>query len=184
MNTPEIGHSGQGERRPTAAYLTALELAQSATLVEAAPRVLQAICEALGWDYGALWNVDADASVLLCVETFHAPAVHVPEFDAASRRTRFPSGVGLPGRVWASGSPTWIPDVVRDTNLPRAPIANREGLHAAFALPVISRGQVVGVMEFFSREIREPDEELLLMLRNVGGSIGQFMERKRAEEEL
>ena len=39
-------------------------------------------------------------------------------------------------------------------------------------------------MEFFSREIREPDEELLAMLTTVGSQIGLFVERKRAEEEL
>jgi len=57
-------------------------------------------------------------------------------------------------------------------------------LHGAFALPILTRGRVVGVMEFFSREIREPDEGLLRMLTHVGAHIGQFMDRKRAEEEL
>ncbi len=92
--------------------------------------------------------------------------------------------MGLPGRVWASGEPAWIPDVVDDANFPRAAIAQREGLHGAFALPILTRRQVIGVMEFFSREIREPDEGLLRMLTQVGAHIGQFMERKRAEENL
>ena len=39
-------------------------------------------------------------------------------------------------------------------------------------------------MEFFSREIREPDEDLLATLATVGSQIGLFVERKRAEEEL
>ena len=71
-----------------------------------------------------------------------------------------------------------------DANFPRAAVAGREGLHGAFALPLLIQGQVVGVMEFFSREIREPDEDLLRMLTRVGAQIGQFMERKRGEEEL
>jgi PAS domain S-box-containing protein len=121
---------------------------------------------------------------LRCVEAWHLPSVSVPEFEAASRSTVFTRGVGLPGRVWASGEPAWIPDVVGDANFPRAAIARREGLHAAFALPILTRHQVSGVMEFFSREIREPDEDLLKMLTQVGAHIGQFMERKRAEEDL
>jgi PAS domain S-box-containing protein len=184
MNTPEIGRSGQGERRPTAAYLTALELAQSATLGEAARRVLQTICEALGWDYGALWNVDANRNTLSCVETWHLPNAHSPEFEAASKGRTFVRGIGLPGRVWESGEPAWIPDVVADSNFPRAAIAIKEGLHGAIALPILIRGRVVGVMEFFSHEIRQPDGELLRMLAEAGAQIGQFMERKRAEEEL
>jgi PAS domain S-box-containing protein len=168
----------------TAEYIAARALAESATLAEAAPRVLQAICEALSWDHGALWSADTGSDVLRCVETWHVPALSVPQFEAASRSTTFASGIGLPGRVWDSGEPAWIPDVGSDPNFPRSVIARREGLHAAFALPIRMRTGVVGVMEFFSREIREPDDSLLKMLTQVGAQIGQFMERKRAEEEL
>ena len=168
----------------TPEYITALELAQSATIGEAARRVLQSICESLGWDYGALWNVDASRNVLRCVETWHLPNAHSPEFEATSRSRTFVRGVGLPGRVWESGEPAWIPDVVADVNFPRAAIAAKEGLHGAIGLPILIRGRVVGVMEFFSHEIRQPDAELLRMLAEAGAQIGQFMERKRAEEEL
>jgi len=184
VTTPPLDAHHQAGRRLTAEYVAARALAESATLAEAAGRVLQAICEALGWDYGALWHVDADSGVLRCVETWHVPAVAVPEFEAASRLTTFTRGIGLPGRVWTSGEPAWVPDVVTDSNFPRAAVAGREGLHGAFALPLLIRGQVVGVMEFFSREIREPDDELLGMLARVGAQVGQFIERRRAEEEL
>jgi len=172
------------ERRLTPEYVAARALAESATLADAAPRVLQAICETLDWDYGALWDVDADGGVLRCVDTWHLPRVSLTEFDALSRGATFVRGAGLPGRVWASGEPAWIPDVVADTNFPRAVVALQEGLHGAFALPLVVRGEMTGVMEFFSHEIREPDEELLRMLSTVGAQIGQFIERKRAEEEL
>ena len=174
----------RAERRLTAEYVAARALAESATLAEAAPRVLEAMCNALSWDFGALWNVDPDFAVLRCVETCRLPGVSLPEFEAASRQIVFARGVGLPGRVWASAEPAWIPDVADDANFPRASIARREGLHGAFALPILTRREVVGVMEFFSREIREPDESLLTMLTQVGAQIGHFMERKRAEEEL
>ena len=142
------------------------------------------MCEALGWDHGALWRVDVGSGVMHCVETWHLPTLSLVEFEAASRTTVFVPGEGLPGRVWESGEPAWIPDVGADPNFPRAAIARREGLHGAFGLPILSGHQVVGVMEFFSREIREPDEGLLRMLTKVGAHIGQFMERKRAEEQL
>jgi hypothetical protein len=102
-DTPRAGRT---ERSLTAEYITARALAESASLAEAAPRVLQAICEALDWDYGAVWNVDAAADVLRCVDTCHLPAVAVPEFEAASRRATFARGIGLPGRVWDSAAPT------------------------------------------------------------------------------
>ncbi len=174
----------QTEQRLTAEYVSARALAESATLAEASVRVLQALCEALGWDHGALWNVDADLGVLKCVQTWHRPTLTLPRFEDASRQTQFTRGSGLPGRVWASGEPAWVPDVVADSNFPRAAIALEEGLHGAFGMPLLIHGTVVGVMEFFSREIREPDADLLEMLARVGGQIGLFMERRRLEEEL
>ncbi|HEY7818275.1 MAG TPA: GAF domain-containing protein, partial [Vicinamibacteria bacterium] len=171
------------ERRLRAQYETAHALVSSAALAEATPKILEAICEALDWEHGALWQVEREAGVLRCVDIWHRPSVSFPDFEAASRRARFQKGIGLPGRVWAGGEPDWIPDVVHDANFPRAAIAAREGLHGAFGFPVLVGAEVLGVMEFFSREIREPDEELLRLLTTVGSQIGLFVERKRAEEE-
>src|SRR5947207_15580568 len=110
-------------RRLTAEHVAARALVESATFGDAAPKILEAICEALDWEYGALWRIDRDADVLLCVDTWRSSATEFPEFDAESRRMTFSRGVGLPGRVWSTGQPTWIPDVVLDPNFPRAVIA-------------------------------------------------------------
>jgi two-component system sensor histidine kinase/response regulator len=165
-------------------YETACALAESTTLVEAAPRMLEAICEALGWEYGAFWRVDRAANLLRCIATWYPPSLQFDEFTAVNRQTAFDSGIGLPGRVWASRQPAWIPDVVHDGNFPRAPFADRVGLHGAFGFPVLRGSEVLGVMEFFSREIREPDEELFAMLTTVSSEVGLFVDRKRAEEDL
>jgi len=168
----------------TAEHVAARALVESATFGEAAPKILEAICEALGWEYGALWRIDQETHVLRCVDTWTSSSVQFPEFDRLSRQVTFGEGVGLPGRVWMTGQPAWIPDVVHDTNFPRAEIAGREGLHGAFGFPILLRGQVQSVMEFFSREIRAPDEDLLSMLTSVGNQIGLFVDRRRAQEEL
>jgi PAS domain S-box-containing protein len=171
------------ERRLTAEYVAARALLDATTMDEAAPKILQAICEALSWEHGALWTIDREADALRCADVWNSPPLQFPEFDAISRSTAFSRGVGLPGRVWSSGEPAWIPDVAHDSNFPRAAIAAREGLHAAFGFPVLLRGEVLSVMEFFSREIREPDADLLSMLSTVGNQIGMFIDRSRAQEE-
>ena len=74
--------------------------------------------------------------------------------------------------------------MVIDGNFPRAPIAKTEGLHGAFAFPIILNEQVLGVIEFFSDEICEPDADLLQMMTAFGSQVGQFMHRKKAEEAL
>ena len=178
------GPGATGSRRLTAEHVAARALVEATTFDEAAPKILEAICDSLGWEHGALWTIDREANVLQCAEIWSAPTVSLPAFNAASRAARFPCGIGLPGRVWATAKPAWIPDVVHDANFPRAPVAAREGLHAAFGFPILLRGEVLGVMEFFSGEVRTPDEELLSMLASVGNQIGLFVDRKRAQEEL
>jgi diguanylate cyclase (GGDEF)-like protein len=58
----------------------------------------------------------------------------------------------------------------------------RLGLHAAFAFPILLPSGVLGVMEFFSREVRRPDEPLLELMQSVGSQLAQFIERTHAEE--
>jgi len=180
----DITERKRAEQRLMAQHTVTQVLAEAATLEEATAKILQAVCECLVWDVGALWSLDKEAGVLRCVEVWHKESIEVPEFEATSRETTFIPGIGLPGRVWFSREPMYIPDVVRDANFPRAPIAAREVLHAAFGFPILLGGEVLGVMEFFSYEIRQPDQDLLDMMATIGSQIGQFIERKRAEDAL
>jgi len=180
----DIGARKRAEKRLAAEHAVTRILAEEKTLVESTPLILQTICEGLGWDLGSLWRVDDSAGRLHYVEKWHDPAIEVAEFTQMCRNSMFAPGDGLPGRVWKTGAPTWIADVTRDSNFPRLLVAAKEGLHGAFAFPVRSGNEVLGVMEFFSREIREPDEKLLAMITSVGSQIGQFIERRRAEETL
>jgi signal transduction histidine kinase/ActR/RegA family two-component response regulator len=106
-----------------------------------------------------------------------------PEFDRTTQSSVFQKGVGLPGRIWETGKPAWINNLFDDDNFLRAAVANREGLHGAFGFPILVGNEVWGVIEFFSQEIREPDEELMDLLIGIGGQIGQFTQRRRAEED-
>jgi signal transduction histidine kinase len=159
-------------------------LAEAATLSEAAPKIIQSICETAAWETGALWLLDKEMGELRCLKTWHVPEVQVSEFEAITRSRPFGKGIGLPGRIWASGAPAWISDVTQDKNFPRATIAARERLHAAFGFPIRLGDDILGVIEFFSRQIREPDEHLLQMMAVLGSQIGQFHERRQAENAL
>ena len=163
---------------------TACALAESPSLAEAAPRMLKTICETLQWEFGALWRPNPVAGVLRCAGTWRSASTPIAEFEAITAAAIFKPGTGLPGRVWSTGEPAWIPDVTSDTNFPRAPAARRAGLRGAFGFPILRGNTVLAVMEFFAREVRQPDPDLLGMLAAVGSQIGLFVDRKRAEEEL
>ena len=169
------------ERRLAAQYAVAQVLAERTTIQEATPEILRAVCESLGWQLGILWQVDPDSQVLRCVEVWRTSPDRFSRFVDLTQGMTFSRGVGLPGRTWGEAQPVWIPDAVQDRNFPRAPMAAEEGLHAAFAFPIQLGMAIYGVMEFFSREIQEPDQALLHQMLSVGSQIGQFMERKNTE---
>lgn len=172
----------RAERRLGVQHTATRVLAESPQLEDAVPGILQAICESLDWEIGIMWWVDVEQDRLRCLDLWHSPTSRINGFAALSRESTFPRGVGLPGRVWASGQPAWIPDVAVDTNFPRAAMALYEGLHGAFGLPILDGDDILGVVEAFSDEIQQPDEELLRLLGAIGSQVGQFMKRKQAEE--
>ena len=159
-------------------------LAETPDLKTAGATVLQVLCERAGWSMGSIWNVDRAANELSCVEVWHIPSLRAPEFEAITRKRKFTPGVGLPGRVWSTGDAAWISDVTKDSNFPRAPIAVKEGIHAAFGFPIKLKNEILGVIECFSGEVREPDDHFLQTVSDIGGQLGQFIDRKRAEELL
>jgi signal transduction histidine kinase len=168
----------------TLQYAVTQILSESHDFIESAGRILKAACQSLDWEVGELWRVDRAANVLRFVEMCHASELKTPEFDQLTRTSTFTKDVGLPGRIWASGEPVWIGNVVADENFRRAAAAAREGLRGAFGFPIKLGEEVLGVVDFFSPEIRTPDDDLLKLVASIGGQIGQFTERKRAEERL
>ncbi|MEJ7816846.1 MAG: PAS domain S-box protein, partial [Rubrobacter sp.] len=180
----DVTERKEAERRVATQHAVTRILAECATLGAAAPRMLQALCDSLRWEFGELWTLDRRADMLRCVQTWYVPSVDVVEFDEITRRHTFARGVGLPGRVWNSGEPAWITDVTEDASFPRASVAAKAGLRGAVAFPILLGGEVLGVVGFYSQEIREPDGEVLLMMSTIGSQIGQFIERKQAEEAL
>jgi PAS domain S-box-containing protein len=182
--TRDITERRRTERRLALQYRVTQILAESGDLVESGRSILQAACECLDWEVGALWQIDAVAKVVRNVDICHATSKSTPDFDRLTKEVAFEKGMGLPGRIWESGKPAWIDNIIVDPNFSRAGIALQEGLRGAFGFPILMGDYVWGVMEFFSSEIREPDQELLRLASGIGGQIGQFSERRRAEEGL
>src|SRR5437868_15279614 len=101
----------------------------------------------------------------------------VEEFEKAGRKTILFPGIDLVGRVLSSGQPAWIDNVVDDKNFPRATIAERVGLHGAFAFPIRVGDHVQCVMAFYKREVVQLDDEMLQMFDALGRQVGDFIKR-------
>jgi PAS domain S-box-containing protein len=172
------------DRRRDVEHAAVRVLASAPSLDSAAPRILEGVCDALGWELGALWLLDRGVDELRFADAWTRDDAAYEPFVGACRDRTFEKGTGLPGRVWEVRQPTWIPDVTNDNNFPRAAAARETGLHGAFAFPIQVGANFFGAMEFFSREVCGPDESLLDMASTIGTQIGVFLERTRLAEEL
>ena len=171
------------QRRRGAAHAVGEVLVDAPDVADAAPAILRNVCENLEWQVGAFWLIDDEARKLRCVAVWNNGTTPMTAFEEVTMGTVFESAVGLPGRVWATGSAVWIEDVQQDGNFPRAPAARSVGLHGGFAFPIRLGRDVLGVIEFFTDRVATPDAELLDTMSTVGNQVGQFMGRKRVEHE-
>jgi len=180
----EVAERQRTERLLSLQYVITRVLAGANSLAEAAPLMLRIMGENQGWDVGELWEVEEGERYLRCVDLWHADDFTAPDYLKIRKATQLARDVGLPGRVWHRHLPLWIPDMAEEPNLPLQAFRGELNLRGAFAIPLRNGPSVIGVMAFFSREVRDANDDHLSMLSALGGQIGQFMERKRIEEGL
>lgn len=178
----DVSERIRAERR-LAAQLTLTNLLTSdRPFVETARAIMQTICETLGWELGALWRVDEGNGTLSPLDVWCGPGVDPRATDVVRSSDELKRGTGLPGRVWEAAEPMWVTAFTDE--FPRAPRLAEIGMRSALAFPIALEGRVRGVMEFFTRERREPDNALLPILSLIGAQIGDYFERRRTAEAL
>jgi two-component system cell cycle sensor histidine kinase/response regulator CckA len=171
----DITERKRAEQRFAAQHAVTKILSECSTLADIAPRVLQALGENLGWALGVYWAVDPAVQALRCDTVWPSASAEGKAFAEHCRDLAFHKGEGLPGAVWARAGSVWVPD---------AGEIRADGLRSGLAFPLLRGPEVLGVLEFFSRDAREEDPGLVRLMEGVGVQIGQFVERKRLEEQL
>ena len=159
---------------------------RSSSIEHTANTCLHLICSYTGWPIGHVYlRADDSCEELISAGLWHfEKAEPFTAFREASDR-RFSQGTGLPGRVLASGKPEWIVDLADEKPLSeRLRVAAATGLRSGFGFPVIVEQKVIAVLEFFSEQTMQPDEELLNVMAHIGSQLGQVVMRQRAEEDL
>lgn len=161
-----------------------VEAAVSASLVEsdtsesAAAGVVHAVAAHMGWPVAELWLVDDARHVITCAARDVTPGLVLGSFAVE----QLEPGVGLPGRVWQRASPVWIPDLAADTGSFRSRAAAKVGLHVAVGVPVSTAGHILGAFCVYGHRIEDPEETLSALLTGIAARVGQYLERRRAEE--
>src|SRR5262249_29887565 len=106
------------------------------------------------------------------------------DFLEYCEKMNFHPGFGLPGLVWESKKSLWISNIPESEDFIRKPAALQAGFLSTFSFPIRLGEEMLGVLEFFSPEVQQPNRQLLAVVDSIGSEIGQFIERKQAEKEL
>ncbi len=179
----DIGDRKRNEVLQAARFAITQALVTSPGWDQAAPHVLESLCQTLDWELAEYWEVDAPREAMHFVTAWKRPGRDTSAYEATAAETRYRRGKGLPGRVWALGAPVSVTDLSTDDS-PRSAAAAAAGLHGIAGFPVRSGRRVVGMIALHTWAPRELDEGLMAVMTDVGSQIGEFVERKRAEVAL
>ena len=180
----EIGARIRAQAESRLLQAVMLGVGEAETLDDALAFVLREVCAVTGWAIGELWVPTSDGTRLDCHPVWHGATPALREFRDASRATRFGPGEGLPGRVWRSKRPEWLPDLRSPSRFPRTRAAAAAGLHAGLAVPVLAHGEVVMVLGFFIVEPTAEDASRVELIAAVAARIGALIERRQAQDAL
>jgi signal transduction histidine kinase len=172
-----LGGHGAAARQTELQLATTRILAEAGTVAEAVPRVLEALVVAFGLEVASFWPAGADERAAVWAR----PGAGLDGFVAASERSLL-SAVMPAARALASVEPLWL-DQLEEHDFENAPIALAEGLRFAVAFPVAVGHEVLGAIEAFGRTRVARAPELEASLAVLGAQLGQFLRRKRVEEE-
>ena len=140
----------------------------------AATAMLDILGEKLGWSCGALWLRDGRAQAMHCVEFWESAPGKYRDLEMTNREAQIGPGRDLVGQVWAEGDGVWVEDVLHKHDMPRALPALRGGLHTVVGVPILESGQVRGVMELLSEEVRPQEADVLNALYDYGRRLGRL----------
>lgn len=181
----DISEQKQNQQQQAMEYTVTLLLAKSETLEDVVPKIIQTVCETLGWDCGACWHWDRSAQILTRGESWSAASSDLSAFVSMGKQ-RPPASImpELIQRVWSTGEPLWIPYVAEHAGFKLTQMTSTAGPLGAFAFPIKIGTELYGVMEFYARDVRHSDPALLAVTRSIGLQIGQFIGRRAAKEEI
>ncbi|MDQ3191174.1 MAG: PAS domain S-box protein, partial [Bacteroidota bacterium] len=174
------------ERKETQYAITRI-LSEAPVFSEAAPAILSAFSFGFKLDYGEIWLVNHQKNHLDYYTSFVNPdfkQTALRNFQNSSKKIKFLPGIDLPGKIWVKDKITWVENFSENTISVRHKEGQEAGFKSAFGFPIKSGRVTLGVFNFFSSNIYKENPELLNLLPSIGSQIGQFIVRKKAEEEL
>jgi PAS domain S-box-containing protein len=170
------------DRRRAMEYRIVQLLAESRPIAETMPAVLASLCRSLKLDYGRYWQRDQDAELVQC-ESIHPKRGSTAQAMLTTTTHCVRRLADLRSETWSDGQPRCVR--LSDSENDVRPSAGEGGAAIGVLLvPVTLDANTIAILEFAGDETSLAMPELLSIARVVGAQIGQYLQRRRAEDEL
>ena len=157
-------------------------LSKATEMRPALKAVIETICRTLEWSWGAHRYIDQANATLNCGASWLAAGLNARAFvdhTLGARPIRLKGGPVT--RTIEQGEIFWIQDHTQG-KLQRSALAKDAGLMGAVVVPVKRSGGTFDALEFFSERTEAPDQVLRDTLEAIGQEVGQFMDRREAQQ--
>lgn len=145
---------------------------------------LEKVCEYTGWPLAHAYLVDNTHQSFTLRMYRYPEKSDIDEYISLSDAIHSSSVAGLPGRVMRTRRPSWVSDFSLAEDFVNTDYLMEFGLKAGFAFPIFFREEVVAILEFFCREVTEPDFEFLDVMVPVGIQLTHVYDRERTRQSL
>ena len=133
-------------------------------------------------------QLDVDAASVLLIQAGRSRLEYVAGEGFQTRNiesTSLPIGEGNAGRAVTERRIVAVPDLTdAGANFRRAQLLADEDFVSYYAVPLITKGEVKGVLEIFSRTPLNPDREWLDFLETLGGQAAIAVENSMLFQDL
>jgi PAS domain S-box-containing protein len=177
-----VADSRRAERRLQVQEAVSRVLAEATRLKEAAPRILRALSQEGGWDWAAIWAQNQSTYELTCAHTWPDRTSEVAKFEAITPQAESEVKLGFAEEVFKRDPHILIRGPGDRDDFPRASVAIAAGFRTLLFVPLRVGERLSGVIELFSRAEYKPPAEIVHLLEAIGSQVGQYIERKAAEE--
>lgn len=159
-------------------------LAHAIGLKTVSAKIIRLLCTAFNWDYGEIWLMDFSVTKLRNLNYWADPKLADLAFNLKSSEITFKPGVTLPGKVYQDEKPVWIANLLKNPDLLRGKEAIHADLNSALGIPMVFQGKILGVIDFFSKEIEEPNKSLLKFISIISNLFAEFTHKTYTEEQI
>lgn len=181
----DINEIKKNERFLKIQYDISKTLAESNSLEEASKNLLRNICSDIGWNFGILWLAD-DKNEYVKPDFFWSE----DEFDTKlnsdlyNDSMKFSKGMDFTGTIFKEGKSMWTKDLSSAKSFKRLEGLSKEGWNSGLGIPISNGKETIAIFECFNKKNIEEKRDLIEVLESAGRQIGNFIERKKAEEKL